>query len=607
MLLDTRVATPPASGISLNENSLYILKKRYLKKNIEGRVTETPEEMFDRVARTVASAELIYNPEADVKVFENEFYRLMSSLEFLPNSPTLLNAGRQPGQLSACFVLPVDDSRETISKLVENAILVHRNGGGTGFCFSKLGPGGYRVGHCGKAVAGPIAFLKALSDATYAIMQGGIRRGCNMAALDVSHPDIMNFITAKNDPDVLTNFYISIVVTNDFMEAVKTGTGYNLINPCTGVIAGRLSARSVFNKIVEQTWKTGDPGIVFIEPIEQDNPTPQLGKLESVCGCGEQSLLPYESANLGSINLARMLVNRNGFTEIDYPKLIRTVKTSVRFLDNVIDVNQFPLPEIEEATRKTRKIGLGVMGFADMLIQLNIPYDSEEALETASEIMKLIKQEAYIASIGLAEERGVFPAYNGSIYDVEGGPLLRNASLITIAPTGTLSLIDGCSSGIEPLFALAFVRNILGGDRLLEVNPYFEAMAREKGFYSDNLMKRIASGTRLHTIENVPDEVKRLFVTSLDIKNEWHVSMQSAFQRYTDGAISKTVNLPQKATLEDVARTYMMAYEAGLKGITIYRDGSRASQPFCSNGSGLELMCRRLQQGYLNGYESNQY
>jgi len=594
MVLDIKAKAQSTPGISLTENALYILEKRYLKRDEQGKMAETPEEIFRRVAKAVAYAELIYNPKADIEAWNDEFYRLMASLEFLPNSPTLLNAGRQSGQLSACFVLPVYDSIESIFEAVKNTALIHKSGGGTGFSFSRLRPEGDLVGSNRETAGGPVSFIQAFSAAADTIKQGGVRRGCNMAVLNVNHPDIMKFIMAKDNPDVLTNFYISVAITTEFMAAVKANADYNLVNPHSNMMVGKLNAREVFNRIVEQTWKTGDPGMVFFGRIEQDNSTPQLGRLEGVCGCGEQSLLPYESCNLGSINLSRMLRNNNCSAEIDYRKLADTVKTAVRFLDNVIDVNKFPLPEIEEMTRKTRKIGLGVMGFADMLIQLGIPYDSEEALNVASEIMQFINEESHKASAALAEERGVFPAFKGNIYDVDGGLRLRNASLTTIAPTGTLSLIAGCSSGIEPLFALVFVRNILEGDRLLEVNPYFEAVARKEGFYSDNLMKKLASGSQLHALEDVPDEIKRLFVTTLHIKGEWHVRMQAAFQKHTDNAISKTVNLPKEATLEDIAGIYTMAYEEGLKGITVYRDGSRMLQPLCTDKVGLELMCQRL-------------
>ncbi len=567
-----------ATAINLTENARHVLQRRYLKKDSQGRVVETPEEMFRRVARTIASAELIYDPQADVGAREAEFYRLMTSLEFLPNSPTLMNAGRELGQLSACFVLPVEDSMESIFETVKNTALIHKSGGGTGFSFSRLRPEKDRVGSTGGVASGPVSFMRAFDTATDVIKQGGMRRGANMAILSVDHPDIMRFITAKDDPAALTNFNISVAVTNGFMGAVGAGTDYELVNPHTKEAVGKLNAREVFDKIVDMAWQTGDPGVVFIDQINKDNPTPNLGSIESTNPCGEQPLLPYESCNLGSVNLAKMLRRRNGAVEIDYPKLAETVKTTVRFLDNVIDVNQFPLPQIEEMTRKTRKIGLGVMGFADMLFRLGIPYSSEEALNVAADIMHSINETAHQASVELAGERGVFPAFSGSIYDISGGLRLRNASSTTIAPTGTLSMIAGCSSGIEPLFALSYTKNILDGTQLVEVNPYFEEVARKEGFYSEELMQQLASGVSPHDIEGVPDRVKEVFVTAHDISPEWHVRMQTAFQKSTDNAVSKTVNFPHEATREDIAKVYMLAYEEGLKGITIFRDRSREAQ-----------------------------
>ncbi len=571
------------TGIALSQNALTVLEKRYLKKDSEGKVIETPEEMFRRVAKHIALAELIYNPKADVDSWEEKFYGLMASLEFLPNSPTLMNAGRELGQLSACFVIPVDDSMESIFDAVKYTALIHKSGGGTGFSFSRLRPAKDRVGSTGGVASGPVSFMRAFDTATDVIKQGGMRRGANMAILNVDHPDILEFITAKEDPRALTNFNLSVAVTNEFMEAVEKDEEYNLVNPRTKEIVGKLNAREVFQKIADMAWRTGDPGIVFIDNINRNNPTPKLGKIESTNPCGEQPLLPFESCNLGSINLSKMVKNEDGQAEIDYDKLGQVVRLGVRFLDNVIDVNKFPLPQIEKMTKTTRKIGLGVMGFADMLIKLRTPYDSEKALEIAENLMRFISEEATKESVKLGKERGLFPAFEGSIYDTGNGLKPRNASRTTIAPTGTLSIIAGCSSGIEPLFALCYTRHILDGEQLIEVNPYFEKIAKTENFYSQELMEQLARGKKLREIENIPEWVKKTFVTAHDISPEWHVKMQAAFQKFTDSAVSKTVNLPHEATREDVARVYMLAYKLGLKGITIYRDRSRDSQVLTVN------------------------
>ncbi len=576
------------SGLHLTENAQRVLEKRYLRKDGEGQVVEKPEELFHRVARAIAKAEENYGSAANVEAWEAEFYRVMTSLEFLPNSPTLMNAGRELGQLSACFVLPVEDSMESIFDAVKNTALIHKSGGGTGFSFSRLRPETDRVGSTGGVASGPVSFMRAFDTATDVIKQGGMRRGANMAILSVDHPDIMKFITAKEDPTAFTNFNLSVAVTNEFMEAVGTGGDYNLVNPRSGVVEKSLNAKEVFDIIVANAWKTGDPGIVFIDRINEYNPTPHLGSIESTNPCGEQPLLPYESCNLGSIDLARMLHDVDGKAEIDYPRLAETVKVAVRFLDDVIDVNQFPIPEIAEMTRKSRKIGLGVMGYADMLLQLGLSYNSEEALQVAHDVMGFVSEEADRASAELAKERGVFPAFEGSIYDVPDGPRLRNASRTTIAPTGTLSIIAGCSSGIEPLFALSYVRNILDGARMVEVNPYFEEVARSEDIYSDELMEKLATGISLHDMEGIPDPIKRLFVTAHEISPEWHVRMQAAFQQNTHNAVSKTVNFPRQATREDIANVYNMAYEQGLKGITIYRDGSRENQPMSTGATAEE-------------------
>ncbi len=566
------------SGIELSDNALRVLERRYLTKDGEGRVIETPQELFRRVARHIASAELTCNPKADVSLYEEAFYQLMESLEFLPNSPTLMNAGHELGQLSACFVLPIEDSMESIFDAVKYTALIHKSGGGTGFSFSRLRPERDRVGSTGGIASGPVSFMRVFDATTDVIKQGGMRRGANMAILNVEHPNILKFIEAKEDPEALTNFNLSVAVTDAFMKAVGKGTDYNLMNLRTGEVTDKLSAKEVFKKIVDMAWRTGDPGVVFIDEINRHNPTPKLGKIESTNPCGEQPLLPFESCNLGSINLSKMVAYKDGQPYIDYDKLSQTVKLAVRFLDNVIEVNQFPLPEIAEMTKTTRKIGLGLMGFADMLIQLGIPYDSEQGLVMAEESAHFISEEADKASIELAQERGVFPAFQGSIYDMPDGPRFRNASRTTIAPTGSLSIIANCSSGIEPLFALSYVRHILEGEEFVEVNPYFEEAAKRGVFYSPDLMKQLAEGKRLKDIEEVPEDIKRLFVTAHDISPEWHVKMQAAFQKFTDSAVSKTVNFPHEATPEDVAKVYMLAYQEGLKGITIYRDRSRESQ-----------------------------
>ncbi len=555
----------------LTPNALYILKKRYLLRDKDGRIIETPAQMFRRVASFVAGAERQYDKHATVKKWEDEFYAAMARLEFLPNSPTLLNADRLNGQLSSCFVLPVEDS--DIAGGVQEAVMVHESGGGTGFNLSSV-PARNEKGKC----CGPVAFLSPLSEETYAAKQGGIRPGCNTATLDVHHPDILDFIRAKNRKGSLSNFCLSVGVTQEFMEAVKHRADYELLDPVTGKKTGSLNARKVFDRIAEQTWKTGDPGMIFLDRLHTTKPVPSLGKFEGVSGCGEQILLAYESCNLGSINLSRMLTETKK-PEINYDKLAATVSVAVRFLDDVINVNSYPLQQIAEVTLRTRKIGLGVMGFADMLKAMGIPYNSEKAVVIAGSIMEFINREAHKASSGLARERGVFPAFKGSIYDVPGGRPMRNASCTTIAPTGTISLIAGCSGGIEPLLALVLMRRVTGGHSLLEIDSQFVRIAKEKGFYSAELMQKLARGSRLDDIEGVPAAVRRLFLTAPEITAKWHVRMQASFQKHVDNAVSKTVNLPNRATRRDVELTYMQAYKEGLKGITIYRNGSHRKQP----------------------------
>lgn len=562
----------------LSPNSLKVLQKRYLSKDEAGSPTENPSDMFARVAENIASAERAWGADdAQVAEVARDFYTLMTSLEFLPNSPTLMNAGRELQQLSACFVLPVEDSMESIFGAVRDTALIHKSGGGTGFSFSRLRPGGDQVRSTQGVSSGPVSFMRVFNQATEAVKQGGTRRGANMGVLRIDHPDILNFIRCKADGD-FANFNISVALTEKFMEAVKAGTAYDLVNPRDKAVVGELDAREVYDLIVEMAWATGDPGIIFIDRINRDNPTPRLGEIESTNPCGEQPLLPYEACNLGSLNLAKFVRLTENGSEVDWDRLADVVHRGVRFLDDVIEVNEYPLPAIDELARGNRKIGLGVMGWADMLIRMGLGYDSEDGVALGEKVMGFIDAEAKLASRKLAEARGAFPNFERSVYDSPGGFPMRNATVTTIAPTGTLSIIANCSSGVEPLFAVSYVRTVMDNDRLVEVNPLFEDIAVKRGFYSRELMQVIADHGSVQGIGEVPADVQRAFVTAHDISPDWHLRMQAAFQKHTDNAVSKTVNFGHEATAEDVKHVYDLAYELGVKGVTIYRDGSKEGQ-----------------------------
>jgi len=584
--------------INLTQNALVVLQRRYLKKDEKGKVIETPEEMFRRVSQNIAAAETLYNPRADVKKIEDDFFEAMANLEFLPNSPTLMNAGRRLQQLAACFVLPVEDSLDSIFDAVKETAIIHQSGGGTGFSFSRLRPKEDIVGSTSGAASGPVSFMKVFNTATEVIKQGGTRRGANMGVLRVDHPDIAEFITVKNNPGELTNFNISVAVTDAFMEAMEKGKEYPLINPRTGEVIKYANAREVFDLIMESAWLNGEPGILFIDRINKANPTPHLGEMEATNPCGEQPLLPYEPCNLGSINLLKMVKEQgsgvrgqgSGKTitstfslqpsayEIDWDRLGRTVRMAVRFLDNVIDMNKYPLPAIERMAKGNRKIGLGVMGFADMLIKMRVPYDSDRALRIGEGLMQFIKGAAWETSRELAQERGVFQNIKGSIFDAAGIKPVRNATTTTIAPTGTLSIITGCSSGIEPVYSMSYTRQVLNGLQLPELHPLLPEIAKEEGFYSDELMDYIAKGSSLNGRKDVPEHIKKFFITALQIPPEGHVKMQAAFQKHTDNAVSKTINFPHDAKPADIKNAYLLAYQLGCKGITVYRSGTRAEQ-----------------------------
>ncbi len=574
----------PDDELKMPINSLIVLAARYLSRDENRNIIETPKMLFTRVSKAIAAAEKAYGKsDEQISEIEKQFYDAMTSFRFMPNSPTLFNAGKELGQLSACFVLPVGDSIEEIFDAVKYTAIIHKTGGGTGFSFSRLRPSNDVVRKTGGVASGPISFMKIFDAATEQIKQGGKRRGANMGILRVDHPDVLNFIVAKESEGVLRNFNISVAITDKFMEALKNDADYDLINPRNKKVMGRLNARAVWNLIITMAWKTGDPGVVFIDRMNStySNPVPKYGPIESTNPCGEQPLYPYDSCNLGSINLAKMVKRTDHHYEVDWDLLRDTVKLGTRFLDNVIDMNIYPIPQIEQVSKAIRRIGLGVMGWADMLIKLGIQYDSNEALMLAEKVMSFITENSRKMSEELAVERGPFPEFENSIWYKLGYKPLRNSTVTTIAPTGTISIISGgASQGIEPIFSVVYMRNVKEslGSNLIEVDNEFEKYALEYNFYSDELMNTLAGKTSIQDIEAVPEEVRKLFVTAYDIDPEWHVKMQAAFQKYTDNAVSKTINFPNYATPQDIETAYMMAYQLGCKGITVYRDSSKSVQ-----------------------------
>jgi ribonucleoside-diphosphate reductase alpha chain len=593
--------------INLSQNAMKVLERRYLKRDEEGTLLENPKDMFIRVARNIASAEKNYGKsDEEIREVERNFFDIMADLDFLPNSPTLMNAGKELQQLAACFVLPVGDSMEKIFEAIKETALIQKSGGGVGYSFSSIRPKNDIVLSTKGISSGPISFMTVFNAATDTIKQGGVRRGANMGILRVDHPDILDFITCKEDSSKLTNFNISVGVTESFMKAIENNDKYDIVNPRTKEVATRYNARDVFKKIVKHAWRNGDPGIVFLDRLNNDNPTPNIGVIESTNPCGEQPLLPYEACNLGSINLAHMIKEEEGTVRVDYDKLRKVIHTAVRFLDDVIDMSKYPIEKIKKMAAGNRKIGLGVMGFADMLILLGIPYNSEEALELAQEVMSFIQDESKEASKNLAKERGSFPNFNGSVYDSPDGYEIRNATTTTIAPTGTLSIIGDCSSGVEPLFAISFVKNVMDNDRLVEVNKYFETVAKKGGFYNDKLMEKIAEEGNLEDVSEVPSNYKRIFVTAHEITPIWHVRMQAAFQEFVDNAVSKTVNFPNTATEKDVEDVYMLAYRLGCKGTTIYRDRSREGQILRVEGKDRKGSKQEISKGAENVGKSDE-
>ncbi len=610
------------TDLNLSQNAERVLRARYLKKDEQGRCTESPRDLFRRVANAIAEAELIYDSDPENRSeWEDRFYSLMVSRRFMPNSPTLMNAGREMGMLSACFVLPVGDSVDEIFDSIKHTALIQKAGGGTGFAFDELRPTGDYISSSGGTTSGPISFWRAFSEATNAIQQGAFRRGANMGMMNIHHPDILKFLYAKEDLTEFTNYNISVKITDEWMNSfINDKDGAHVVrNPRTGRqyvlpknldIAGYdirslvelnekgavpdgdyYTHNDIWNIIITNAHRTGEPGVAYIDRINADNPTPHVGRIEATNPCGEQPLLPYEACNLGSVNLAEFVrVNDRGEPAVDWNGLRETVHDATRFLDNVIDVNRYPLPEIDRMCKLNRKIGLGIMGFADALYKLGVPYDSEEGAEWGERFMRFVHEESHNTSEKLASERGSFPNWEGSIWDTKFHRSIRNATCTTVAPTGTISIIAACSGGIEPMYSLAFYRNVLRDKNedttpMVEVNPIFEAVARKRGFYGEGLMERLATDGTLAVIDDVPDDVRRVFVCAHNVSPEWHVRMQAAFQKHCDASISKTINFSEDATVEDVEKIYRLAYELGCKGVTVYRDGCRKLQPMALKGS----------------------
>jgi ribonucleoside-diphosphate reductase alpha chain len=559
--------------LKLSLNSLEVLKKRYLLKDDNQDIMETPGELIRRVAYNISLAEENFKSRYKRTDVEEKFHNMMKNLEFMPNSPTLMNAGTSLGQLSACFVLPVYDSIDGIFDALHSMAKIHQSGGGTGFDFSHLRPRGDVVNSTKGEASGPVSFMSIFDSATDVIVQGGRRRGANMGILRCDHPDIVEFVEAKREGQAFSNFNLSVGITDSFMEAVKKNKRFDLINPRTNKKANSIKAKTLFDLIVSAAWHNGDPGLIFLDEINRKNSTPGIGSIEATNPCGELPLYPYESCNLASINLSKMVEEKS----LDWDKLKEIVRWGIRFLDNVIEVTKFPLSRIKEITFANRKIGLGVMGFADMLVKLGIPYNSTEAVSFARRLMRFIHEESLAASSMLAEDRGVFPNFKKSIYK-DKNLKIRNATVNTVAPSGTISIIVGCSSGIEPIFAISFKRDVLSGTKLFEIHPVFEKIAKEKGIYSEDVLAKIARRGSLQKIKKIPTEIKRIFVTAFDVSPAQHLKVQAAFQEYTDNSVSKTINLPHDATVDDVKKIYSMAYRLKCKGITIYRYGSKKNQ-----------------------------